>query len=259
MQHIINFDALIRKIMPIAKLGEYNNCIALFDLDDTLIIGDIGEALFAYLCKEGFEMPLKWKEYWRLINTGHPGEAFIRMCSCMEGISTSYVKTAVNSIFDTDDMYITFVEDDELVNVPVPKPNPLMQTVLDLLRVYGCDIYIISSSHSIAVTLAAERFFKIAADHVFGVRNREEIVNEINYLTSDIIEPVPVREGKAMVYYSRIGSEKPFLAFGDSPNDVWMFNLVRQDGMAVYVGNKREKYEEIAKSIDNPDSFYCLI
>lgn len=259
MPHYIDFDNLLSKAQQIAKSAEYQTCIALFDLDDTLIIGDIGEALFAQLKKEGFDMPLSWKEYWGLINSGQPGEAFLRMCSCMESISTSYIKSTVNSIIDTDDRYITFYEDDEAVNVLVPKPSPLMKTIVDLLRAYNCDIYIISSSHSIAVTIVAGRFFKIDPDHVFGVKNKEEEIGDTTFLLSEIIEPTPIREGKALVYYNKFGTEKPYIVFGDSPNDTWLFNLIRADGIAVYTGNDRYKFEEIAKSIDNPDSFYFLI
>lgn len=254
----INYENLLAKVRQIAKAAEYGDCIAVFDLDDTLIIGDIGEALFAQLKKEGFDIPLTWKEYWSLINTGNPGEAFLRMCTCMESISTSYIKSTVNSILDTDENFISFYEDDDTINVLVPKPNPLMKNIVELLMAYNCEIYIISSSHSIAVTIVAGRFFKIDPGHVFGVRNREEELGDTTFLTSEVLEPIPVREGKALVYGSKVGSEKPFLVFGDSSNDTWLFNLARPEGMAVYVGNDRYKFEQIAKNLDNQDNFYCL-
>ncbi len=254
----INYDNLLSKVRQIAKTAEYGDCIAVFDLDDTLIIGDIGEALFAQLKKEGFDIPFTWKEYRELINSGRPGEAYISMCSCMEGISTSYLKSTVNSILDTDENFISFYEENETINVLVPKPSPMMKSIADILRAYNCDLYVISSSHSIAVTIVAGRYFKIDPSHVFGVKNREEETGDTTFLTSEILEPIPVREGKALVYFSKIGSERPYLVFGDSANDTWLFNLAKPEGMAVYLGNDRYKFEQIAKTLDNSDNFYCL-
>lgn len=255
----IDYDNLLDKVRQIAKTAEFGDCIAVFDLDDTLIIGDIGEALFAQLKKEGFDIPLTWKKYWELIKAGYPGEAYIKMCTCMESISTSYLKSTVNSILDTDENFISFYEDNETINVLVPKPNPMMKTIVDMLMAYNCEVYIISSSHSIAVTIVAGRFFKIEPGHSYGVKNREEEVGDTTFLTSEILEPIPVREGKALVYASRIGSERPYLVFGDSANDTWLFNLARPEGMAVYTGNDRYKFAQISKNLDNNDNFYCLI
>lgn len=94
--------------------------------------------------------------------------------------------------------------------------------LINYLRGKGVSIWIVSASSEPAVRAAA-RHFGIEAE-VIGVRSMLE--NRI--FTSELQEPIPMFEGKAVCIKARIDSTKaPILAAGDSMNDLPMLETAK--------------------------------
>jgi len=84
--------ALISKIDAIETFtrnresGEPKDKIAVFDLDNTLLIGDIGDAVFAQLLLDKMPIHFSWRAYRDLIKAKRKREAYERVVTAMAGM-----------------------------------------------------------------------------------------------------------------------------------------------------------------------------
>lgn len=103
--HILNKQCqsdILKSILKLELLFDNahinaKNRIALFDLDNTLLVGDIVEAVFAQLLNSGLKLPLKLKQY-RELCTIDPFAAYIEIVRALDGLSTKLV-SQVKKIF----------------------------------------------------------------------------------------------------------------------------------------------------------------
>ncbi len=189
--------------------------VAVFDLDDTLINGDVGDELLSLLIHRGLVRRLSWEQY-RMECSTDPDSAYRNAVRAMAGLPEKTVRNAVDS----------------LLSMPLLAPDPWMHALVRLLQKYSVEVYVLSASSAIAVQVVAERFFGIEPTHAFGIRTN--VVNEI--LTDELVEPAPVGAGKVEVYHQFIGTVQPVVAAGNSLSDVPMLRLLHPEGLRIWRG-----------------------
>ena len=192
--------------------------IAVFDLDNTLIIHDIGEAVFARLKQaEGSglltvdrkPLPLSWSQYQDLIEQGKKEEAYKKMVKAMAGLPLHTLFDITRKIIRTRARTIRI----EGHSVPVPRVNRTMHALIRLLKKLQYRIYIISSSNHYSVRVIAETMLGIPGSCAFGIQSKmvdwptAGHRNHFQVLTANLGEPVPVSRGKAAVYKKYIDLE----------------------------------------------------
>lgn len=238
--------------------------IAVFDLDNTLLEGDIGDAVFAQLKINEKKQPLTidnqlipftWAEYQELMRTKGKKEAYQRVVISQAGIPLKRFVEITRQVMALETPFLELGD----VKVPLPSPNSLMKTLLVFLKRLGYKIYVISASNHYSVQYVAEEFFGIPAENVFGMKpilweDRENVL----ILGNKIDGPITVGEGKAEAYRQFIGTVPPLLTAGDSTTDFQVLNLVDPHGLCIWVGNEKKQYESIKQQLDHPNTAYFL-
>ena len=238
--------------------------IALFDMDNTLLVGDCGDALFAQLkideqrhnkplTVQGCMIPFTWTEYREVLRTRGKVEAYSRVIKCMAGIP---LETLLETSLRAMTCGLPYLEL-EGVKIQVPYPHPVMQALLVWLESLGYEIYIISATNQFTVRLVAKEYFGVPESHVFGMVPTVTQHPHHGTLIGDEIEgPVTVVEGKVQVYREKIGTAAPVISGGDSTTDIAMLNLTAPDGLIIWVGEDLEEVEEIKKDLLHPEIVY---
>jgi len=214
--------------------------IAVFDLDNTLLLGDIGEAVYAALKLQGHLPGLAWEKYRRLLNASK-AEAYCSVVTAMSGLPERTVHKVTLEVLSRKDAYLEL----EKSFIAVPRPHPVMARLVTYLRLIGYQVHVISASNEISARLAAWRFFEIPPFNVFGIRQRIDR----GRLSGELFEPIPIGEGKVAAYRRFIGSIDPIIAGGDSPLDVPMLQMTDPRGFALWVGEEKVGYEIVQQKI----------
>ena len=129
--------------------------VAVFDLDNTLLIGDIGDAVYVQLLSDGFPLPLSWLDYQYMIKED-PKKAYIEVVKALDGIPLEYlVRTTKRILQSKDDMILC-----EGSEVLIPKPNHLMYELVRLLLQWQYTIFVISASNDISAKIAGSNIPK---------------------------------------------------------------------------------------------------
>jgi phosphoserine phosphatase len=241
-----------------------NDKIAVFDLDNTLLEGDIGEAVFSQLkinekkeplTIDNKSIPFTWEDYQELLRTKGKREAYKQVVISLAGIPLDRFVESTRQVMA---LKIPFLELGD-VKVPVPSPNSLMKALLIYLKNLAYKIYVISASNHYSVKYVAEEFFGIPGANVFGMKPSlfEDRDNGL-ILGSEIDGPITVGEGKAEAYRQLIGTIPPLIAAGDSTTDFQMLNLIDPQGLCIWVGADDKQYESIKQKLDHPDTAYFL-
>ncbi len=245
---------------------ELDRKIALFDLDNTLLVGDCGEALFAQLKIDERDknkpltihkkmIPFTWTGYQETLKTKGKVEAYSRIVTCMAGLPLETLLETNQRVMQSNLKYLEL----EGEKIPVPYPYPPMQTLLGRLRSLGYEIYIISASNQFTVRYVAKEYFGILESNAFGML--PTVVNDPRYgeiIGDDINGPVTAAEGKVEVYKKNIGSISPIISGGDSTTDIMMLNLTDSNGLIIWVGEDENKLASIQEDITHPEMVYFL-
>ncbi|MGD2092611.1 MAG: HEPN domain-containing protein [Candidatus Aminicenantes bacterium] len=245
---------------------EFDRKIALFDLDNTLLVGDCGEALFAQLKIDERDknkpwtihkkmIPFTWTEYQETLKTKGKVAAYSKIITCMAGLPLEILLETSQRVMQSDLKYLEL----EGVKIPVPYPYPPMQALLVRLRTLGYEIYIISATNQYTVRYVAKKYFHIPESNVFGML--PTVVNHPRYgeiIGDEIDGPVTVVEGKVDVYKKNIGPISPLISGGDSTTDIMMLNLTDANGLIIWVGEDENKLASIQKDLTHPEIVYFL-
>ena len=220
------------------------NRIGLFDLDNTLLVGDIGDAVFAQLLLDGFALPLSWKEY-RSMCKENPGFAYVEVVKALEGISTEYIIRISKRLLLSDQEYL-YCEGEP---VRIPKSHPLMLEVVHLLRDWHYLLFVVSASNDISAKVAGSVLFDIPINNIAGIKPKLSG----NKITNAVLDPVPVGVGKVAQYRLMCGDNMPMIVATDSMLDLPILQICDPDGTAIIVGDNEELYtnarEELSHSI----------
>lgn len=237
---------------------------AVFDLDNTLLDGDIGDAMLLQLkimeqdapvTVSGRPIPLTWNQYLDLIDTKGHYEAFSRAVTAQAGIPVERINTITRQVMNMKNKYLEL----DGVKVPVPRPDKIMQALVAFLQHTGWEVYVISASNHYSVAAVVKTFFGIPASHVFGMKPAVTDDPEHGRVLGDTIDgPVTVGEGKAEMYRLNVGEAPPLLSAGNSSSDFEMLDLTDPRGVSIWVGNDETVYQSIKQKLRRPETAYFL-
>ncbi len=232
---------------------------AVFDLDNTLLIGDIGDAVFSMLKVMKAPIDLSWKAYSRLLTSEGKEIAYSKVVSVMAGLSVELIEQATELVLLSKKKKIEV----EGVSVPVPRAHPAMIRFVEYLREKKINIYVISATNIFSVKKTADFFFGIPQKNAFGIQPEIKKIyaadgSLTNILTENIKKPLTISTGKAELYWNNIGKIRPLITAGDSESDISLLNLVDSNGFSIWVGDDPVRYEKIRtkSSISNQFFFF---
>jgi phosphoserine phosphatase len=237
--------------------------IAAFDLDNTLLIGDIGDALFiqfkiderdAPLTIDGSRIPFSWPEYDALLQEHKKEEAYTSMVASYVNIPAATLTQTTRRIMESGKEFL----EAEGGRAPVPVPNPVTRAFVYYLQSLDYTIYVISASHQLSVQYVANAYFNIPETHVFAMRNKMTTIDGAKVLTAELEKPWTVGQGKADSYRHFIGSTAPLVTAGDSTTDLPVLNLTDPQGLIVWVGGDGQKWQYVQEQLTYPDRAYWL-
>lgn len=185
---------------------------ALFDMDGTLLAGDIGESTCRLLQEAGRLSPSldaafggrSWERYLQLA----PVEQAILCGEALVGLTVAEIEALVDEAFATGRVE--------------PRPAVCELAAWVALR---HRVWVLSGSAEVVVRAAAAR---LGIRHVIGLR----VGFDGPILTGAVERPVPTDEGKIRVAWWRTG-RRPVFAIGDSP---WDLPLLRTAAVARTTG-----------------------
>lgn len=247
---IIMTEKINRALYQIEKLVEQGkDRIAVFDMDNTLLKGDIGEAVHIRLLQTKEMNSFKWKDYLDLLKDEGVLETYLTAVKELKGLSKSQIIDTTKYVLDYEDNIFHHHENNLYYEILVPKPNESMIMLINELKKYDFKSYVISASNDISVKYTAEKLFGISPEYAFGVAS---LTNGDELLTDAIIKPSPVLEGKAELINKLLGKKKPIFAAGDSYNDLAMFNTVDNDGFILWMGKDQKQLEKVKSHLNSP-------
>ena len=232
-------STLLRETESIAvrMRGQYTDRpTAVFDLDNTLLIGDIGEAVLATLLLAGHKCALTWSEYKLLLAHNRP-EAYLQAALALEGASETTVKEIARSLLLTTRETITVDDDD----VAIPRPHPVMKAFLQELSEWGFRLLVVSASNSISVRVTAHDCFGISPKNAIGITS--QIENGI--VTPKVSPPIPIWHGKVDAVKKVLGTTQPLITCGDSALDLPMMQMCDPRGFSVWVGEDESNWTNV--------------
>ncbi len=199
---------------------------AAFDLDNTLLIGDIGETVFALLVKKKLIKGFGWQDYINLVESDKL-KAYKLIIDLMAGLPLTKLEEVTNEVIAYKSLSISI----EGCKLQVPKPNPLMKSVLGLLRNKGLRIYIVTASNEVSARIICKKYFNIPPSDIIGAqvaRNKKEIIKIGK-------KEFPFGEGKVTILKKRFKT-KPLVTGGDSPGDRFLLNYTQKSGIQFWLG-----------------------
>jgi phosphoserine phosphatase len=227
---------IIESVLQMYRRYEENsagigNKIAVFDLDNTLIVGDIGEAVYAQLTADGVPMSVTLDIYRVLLEIDR-NRAYEESVRAMENLSLETVVEATRKVMRSNEESLEFGGE----RIPVPRPNMMMKELVRLLRFLDFTTYVISASNDVSVKIIASEWFGIPVANAWGIKS----VMQHERFTDDLHRPVPVGEGKVVLYHLNTNGVPPAIVATDSILDLPLLQLCDPHGMAFLVGENEE-------------------
>ena len=223
-------------VEKIKELSLVENQYAAFDLDNTLLIGDIGEAVFALLVKKSIVKNFGWNDYQDLIKTDRE-KAYFKVIEVMYNLELRVVENITHEIIHTHDIEIEI----EGYKIPIPKPNTIMQSIVTLLNTSGIAVNVVTASNSVSAEIICWEYFGIPANNVFGAN-----FNEVPY-------------GKKKVdVLKREFKDKPVFTAGDANWDKFLLSYTTQNGIRLWTGIDSD-YKELKEKYYKNLEFYQLL
>lgn len=220
------------------------NSYAAFDLDNTLLIGDIGEAVFAKLLVKRRLLKPSWRSYQQKM-TEDRKEAYVSIVEAMRGLSLEEIIDATHEVLSSSDSFISV----EGNSVPIPRPDPLMQSLVVSLQLRGIDVFVVTASTQIAAQVAAWRLFGIQSDHVLGIRSSISGEGSKDAVLGSVKPPIPFAEGKVEMLRNEIGPARPYLTAGDSAQDIPLLQYTSGDGIIIWVDSSSSEFEQLRQGV----------
>lgn len=199
-----------------------------FDLDNTLLIGDIGESVFALLLKKKQIENFTWKDYLALLETNKL-KAYKHIIDLMQGLKLSLLKQVTAEIINSKYNAIRL----EGYKIPIPKPNKQMKLILKILKKKGINIYVVTASNEVSAKIICKKYFEIPPANIIGA--------EVAYNKKGIIKigtkEFPYAKGKVNILKKKF-KNKPLVTGGDSPGDKYLLKYTAKDGIQFWLGKE---------------------
>ena len=232
---------------------------AFFDMDNTLLVGDIGELIILAILNNQsnlgkMKLSMNWEEYNSCMAINGEPFAYQEIIKAKQGNSIENLRTLTNEIL-SDSQPLKFSEGNFQILKPKPRPYKAIKNLISELIEREYNIYVITaSSHYIAETVISNWFPEININNVYGVRNK--LIGSI--LTNELENPFPINEGKGLVIDNITKNYKPLITAGDSPNDLFMFNRTHKEGIKLIVNHRVKKTYRILKKINSIKNTYLV-
>lgn len=239
-------EDLLREIHRADRQAQGKVKVAAFDLDNTLLIHDIGDAIFARLKIDELTAPvrvdrkkiaLKWAEYYDVLEKHGKLAAYTLMTQALAGIPLETLRDATHRVMVSSESHLEI----EGQRIPVPTPHPVMKALTFYLHWLSYDIYIISATNHYTVLKAADGFFNVPEDRVCGLKPalRDDPVHGPASILDDRFDgPITVTNGKVDAYRLLAGDTVPMITAGDSPTDSYILSLTAPNGLIIWRGKK---------------------
>lgn len=208
--------------------------VALFDLDGTLLRGDIGEAVFAYMMTHrGFDLcpDINFSQYEKLKHEDVT-LAYRMAAQVFQGCTPSTIWECAEAVLSMKTSHIEV----EGFQIAVPRPDPRFQHLIRQLWLRGYRCVVVTASSQLAAEPACWRCFGIPSDDVIGVRLKVNRRWFKNVLSNSVIEPAPILAGKSEATLLRLSCAGADIGAGDSTNDRSLLSLVRPGGTVLWTG-----------------------
>lgn len=222
-------------VSDIDNLNLMDRPYAAFDLDNTLLVGDIGEAVFVALIEKGLIKNFNWKDYKNLLSKDREA-AYKKVVEVMKGIPISTLEQITHSILDSEEKTIQIHSDE----IPVPKANPIMQSIIGLLKTKGVDVYVVTASNKVSAEIACWKSFGIPHSNVLGAIVSSDWRKRIVFDSTNI----PFGERKVTAL-KEILKTKPIVTGGDGVWDKSLLDYTTPDGIRLWLGQDRKEYQKI--------------
>jgi len=230
-----------------------SNPIAAFDLDWTLLNGDVAESAYLHLLSLGYKLPLSWQQYCNLLNQGSHGLAFEEMVKAMAGLNLQTLYNSCDYVINHADEHIKYQIGSETIEFPAPSRNQTMYKLVSLLKLAEFRVAVISASPHYTVRYITSKYYGLTPDYCYGIKVAIDVDNDYNeYLTSQVIPPVTWGKGKTDVLSKIAGGSPVMLVAGDSKGDIPMMNMLSDDGLAIIRRSPLTNIEEISSQL-NPN------
>ena len=248
------FDLLKRQLLDAEeRLTRSSNPaserIAVFDLDGTLLIGDIGDAVFALLTSEHHTRNLSWREYQKLLRT-HRSKAYRAVVEAMAGQDVATVVQATSAVMNLKKEHLLLHSD----LVRTPRPRPLLSQFVSFLQELRYQVFVISASNHISVRHVAQQWFNIPPSHAFGIQAR---IRE-GQISPELIEPVPIGAGKAEVFRHAAGAAVPLVTGTDSRLDLPLLQLTHPQGLSLWIGDDHIDFDVVREHTPAGQRFFFV-
>ncbi len=191
-----------------------------FDMDGTLIEGDVGEAVLKRAIERGRPLPglrallgpgEPWAAYARALAEGPPERDHFACALGAEGWTVAEVQAQVAALFAE----------------AVVRPRPAVARLAAALRAAGHEVWIVTGSLT-AVARAVPPRVGVEVDGVLG----QEVVVRDRRHTAERRGPILCGVGK-IAAWEAVHDEPPLLMVGDTPNDVPLMRHATLGGLAV--------------------------
>jgi phosphoserine phosphatase len=242
-------ESLVSALTHVEQHARSKKRIAVFDLDNTLLVGDIGEAVFVKLKLQGYVPEYRWEDYRRTLKANRQ-EAYAGLVRAMGGLTERIVQRATLELLSRGERYLEL----DRSFIPVPYPHPLMQHLVIRLRDSGYRVYVISASNEISARLVVWKMFGIPPFNVFAIRQH----SQSGVLTDQLVEPIPIDEGKVEVFRKYIGETNPLITAGDSYLDIPLLRLTDPAGLTIWVGEEKMGYEAVRQRVAAGQRFFFM-
>jgi phosphoserine phosphatase len=246
-QYINNLPQEI--VEKIDQLNLNESLYAAFDLDNTLLNGDIGEAVFAKLVKLKLVKGFNWKDYLILLNKDRE-TAYMKVIDVMKGIELKKRKEITNEIIESDENFIEL----EGEQIPIPKPNLIMQSLILLLKTKGIDVFVVTASNQISAELICWKFFGISSSNVLGSKFEIDKSKKI----IECSKKIPYGDGKVKALKIKFNKERPLVTGGDGIWDKYLLDYTTINGMRFWLGKDEQEFKKIKDSYDKELNFYHI-
>ena len=233
----------------IAQLNSVSKKYAAFDLDNTLLINDIGEAVFALMVKKGIIKTFGWDDYLKLLETNRKA-AYMKVIEVMNGLDLATLKNITYEILTSENIDIEIAG----VKIPYPKPNQTMQSIISILKASGIEVYVVTASNSVSAEIACWEYFGIPSSNVFGAKLEINGRGKISFKSDDI----PYADGKVSILKKYLQGN-PIVTGGDGVWDKFLLDYTQIDGIRFWLGTDEEQYRKLKKDHYKDLQFYHII
>lgn len=233
----------------VEKVEELNlnaKSYAAFDLDNTLLIDDIGEAVFATLVRKKLVKDFNWDDYIKLIDQNREA-AYKKVIEVMKGLELQKLKQITYEIIKSEDTHIEIGEE----KIPIPKPNTTMQSLISLLKTKGIDVYIVTASNKVSAEIICWEYFGIPSSNVLGA-----IINvDSNQRIANDSSEIPYGEEKVNILKKKF-KDKPVVTGGDGMWDKFLLDYTISGGIKLWLGQNTKEYQKLKDEYYHDSNFY---